>query len=108
MKTFLRIAGLALLACLMVRGTALAQLPKGTPEALFRDDVHAKAGLTCETCHGKPVADWYAPIPRTRIAPLCAHCHSDATYMRQFAAQPKVDQYRPVPDEHPRQADGEG
>ena len=63
------------------------------------DDVHVRAGLTCQACHGAPLQDstpeapHFAAIARTAIAPLCARCHADATYMRQFAPQVRVDQY---------------
>jgi predicted CXXCH cytochrome family protein len=63
------------------------------------DDVHVKAGVTCEACHGPArsgstaAAPAYAPIARSAIAPLCARCHADASYMRQFAPQVRVDQF---------------
>jgi predicted CXXCH cytochrome family protein len=63
-------------------------------DTAFQDDVHAKAGLTCESCHGNKRADGsYAAIARTAVAPLCARCHADAAYMRKFAPQVRVDQY---------------
>ena len=63
-------------------------------EAAFKDDVHAKAGLGCDSCHGPKKADGsYAPIARTAIAPTCAKCHADASFMRKFAPQVRVDQY---------------
>lgn len=68
-----------------------------TPEeaaAAYKDDVHARAGLSCESCHGaKKVDGGYAPVARTAIAPLCAKCHADAAFMRKFAPQVRVDQY---------------
>ena len=63
------------------------------------DDVHVRAGLTCQACHGAPRPEStpekpvFAPIARTAIASLCARCHADASYMRQFAPQVRVDQY---------------
>jgi len=72
--------------------------PAAAPGAIG-DDVHVKAGLTCESCHGRAqpgstgATPVYAPIRRTAIAPLCARCHADASYMRQFAPQVRVDQY---------------
>ena len=64
----------------------------------FRDDVHASVGLRCEACHRTPTEApdgtmTYEPIPRTSIPELCASCHADAGYMRQFAVQVRVDQY---------------
>ncbi len=67
-----------------------AQSTTETATAAFRDDVHAAAGLTCASCHtGAP---GYQSPPRTAIAPMCAKCHSDAAYMRQFAPQLRIDQ----------------
>lgn len=88
--------GFSLVAFAMGLGAAArlsAQIPAGPPADLFRDDVHAPAGLTCETCHGKPTGAAYAPVGRTAIAPLCSRCHSDAAYMRKFRPQLRVDQY---------------
>ena len=71
-----------------------ATTPKPTAAEAFKDDVHAKAGLTCLSCHGSAKADGsYAPIARTAIALLCAKCHADAAYMKKFAPQVRVDQY---------------
>jgi predicted CXXCH cytochrome family protein len=81
---------------LALAATALtARLASGqSPADAFKDDAHAKAGLTCASCHGTARADGgYAPIARTAIAPLCAKCHADAAYMRTFAPQVRVDQY---------------
>jgi predicted CXXCH cytochrome family protein len=61
----------------------------------FRDDVHARAGLTCGSCHSartQAAPSEFAAPRRTDIAPLCAKCHSDAAYMRPFAPQVRVDQ----------------
>jgi cytochrome c553 len=93
MRTATRILGLALLVVLAARSRPSAQLLTGTPQDLFPGDVHAKAGLTCETCHGKPVDGTYPAMKRTAIAPLCARCHSDGTYMQRFTRDPRVDQY---------------
>ena len=94
MTTRCRLLGLALLTCLAARGIASAQVPTGAPQTLFAGDVHAKVGLTCESCHtAKPINGVYPPIKRTEIAPLCARCHSDATYMQKFVRNAHVDQY---------------
>lgn len=84
------------LTWLMLAGAAarpLAQTPAATPADLFHDDVHAQAGLSCESCHktGPPP---YGPIDRTKIAPLCATCHTNADYMKQYNPQVRVDQYQ--------------
>ena len=93
MRTAPRILGLALLVFLGARGQSSAQVPTGAPQDLFPGDVHAKAGLTCETCHGKPANGAYTTIKRTEIAPVCARCHSDTSYMQRFKRDPRVDQY---------------
>ena len=68
-----------------------AQSPEAAARAAFTDDVHASAGTTCTACHaGQPTP---AALRRTQIAPLCAKCHSDAAYMRQFNPQVRVDQF---------------
>jgi hypothetical protein len=67
--------------------------------AVSAGDVHVNAGVTCEACHGPALpgstagAPVHRPIARTAIAPLCARCHADASYMRQFAPQVRVDQF---------------
>jgi predicted CXXCH cytochrome family protein len=81
------------LAAVATASPAAAQIPGGTPSDLFRDDVHAQAGLTCDSCHGKASSGEYRSIARTEIAPLCSRCHSDAAYMRRFRPQLRVDQY---------------
>lgn len=68
-----------------------AQTAEAAARTAFSDDVHAAVGLTCTACHvGQPTPS--AP-KRTQIAPLCAKCHSDAAYMRQFDPQVRVDQF---------------
>ncbi|MGQ0736748.1 MAG: cytochrome c3 family protein [Acidobacteriota bacterium] len=72
-----------------------AQSPSAMATEAFKEDVHASAGLSCAACHASaadPLAS-YAPIDRTRIAPMCARCHSDAAYMRDFDPQARVDQH---------------
>jgi predicted CXXCH cytochrome family protein len=84
------------LSWLILAGAAarpLAQTPAATPVDLFHDDVHAQAGLNCESCH-KAGAPPYGPIDRTKIAPLCAGCHSNAEYMKHYNPQVRVDQYQ--------------
>jgi predicted CXXCH cytochrome family protein len=74
---------------------AWAQPAVDAAREAFRDDVHATAGLTCEACHaaGARSQGAYEAPRRTDIAPLCAKCHSDAAYMRQFDPQVRIDQY---------------
>lgn len=79
----------------VIAGVALLLWPiavqaQTTPEAAFKDDVHAAAGLTCTACH---TSGAYEAPARTAIAPLCASCHSDAAFMRTFDPQVRVDQF---------------
>jgi predicted CXXCH cytochrome family protein len=65
------------------------------PTQAFQDDIHRAAGLTCEACHvpsSRDGATYRAPA-RTDIAPLCAKCHGDASYMRTFDPQVRIDQF---------------
>lgn len=82
-------------AGLVIGLSALVPLRAQTTEAgavaAFKDDVHARAGLTCAACHGPEKG--YRPIRRTAVAPLCATCHSDAVYMRKFSPRVRVDEY---------------
>lgn len=68
-----------------------AQTSDARARTAFQDDVHATAQLTCSACHSGQAVP--AAIVRTQIAPLCAKCHSDAAYMRQFDPQVRVDQF---------------
>lgn len=83
-------AGAALLVAL---SPVLATAQGTSPAAAFQADVHAAAGLTCESCHATQASDSYTAPPRPAIAPLCAKCHSDAAYMRRFDPQVRVDQF---------------
>lgn len=78
-------------AALLTAARLEAQSPEAAARAAFADDVHASVGLMCTACHsGQPAP---AAPKRTQIAPLCAKCHSDAAYMRQFNPQVRVDQF---------------
>lgn len=75
-----------------------------TPEQ-FALDIHAQRGLTCASCHGgDPSSDdptramgraagFRAKVTRAQVPALCAKCHSDAAYMRQFNPSLRTDQY---------------
>jgi hypothetical protein len=78
------------------------------PAKAFAEDVHAKAGLTCASCHGgDPAANvedgdysramdpdkGYIGVPeRAAIPGMCGRCHSDANFMRGFDPNIAVDQ----------------
>ena len=71
-------------------GPLFAQGPEAAARTAFSDDVHASVGLTCTACHAAQPTP--AAPKRTQIATLCAKCHGDAAYMRQFDPQVRVDQ----------------
>jgi hypothetical protein len=71
------------------------------------EDVHFLKGLSCHDCHGgNPAAgadgDPFAAHDerkgfrgkpkRTQVPALCARCHADATFMKTFNPQARVDQ----------------
>lgn len=76
----------------------------------YKDDVHARAGLSCHDCHGgnpdaRLVDDMgaamdsgFKPNPyrgapeRGAIPEFCGHCHSSLDYMRKFRPAARVDQ----------------
>lgn len=64
--------------------------PVVDPTTAFQGDVHQLAGVTCASCHGTGTP---GPIERTKIAALCASCHSDPNYMRKFRPQVRTDQH---------------
>ena len=78
-----------------------------TLAAALEVDVHHAAGLGCEACHGgdpspafaedaeasMSAARGFRPAPgRLEIAEFCASCHSDATFMKRYDPQARVDQ----------------
>lgn len=82
------------------------------PVTLFAADVHAKAGLSCQDCHGGNPAPGLAEdgeaamargfkanpfrgAPDRKATPaFCARCHSDPAYMKRFNPGARVDQER--------------
>ena len=75
-----------------------------TPEQ-FAQDIHAQKGLNCASCHGGDptsedpqramgrAAGFLGKIKRTQVPALCARCHSDAAYLRQYNPSLRTDQY---------------
>ncbi len=78
--------------------------PTGVSEEQWATDIHAQKGLTCASCHGGDPKD---PSPegamskkagfrgkpkRTEIPALCAKCHADGAYMRQYNPSLRTDQ----------------
>jgi hypothetical protein len=74
------------------------------PAKLFADDIHARSGFTCASCHGgDPRAEdqdvahdpkkGFRGKPSPRDVPaLCGSCHADAAAMKQFNPSERVDQ----------------
>jgi hypothetical protein len=71
---------------------------------LWQDDVHARAGISCETCHGgDPAQDdselakrsgsgYRGAFSAKEIALACGGCHSDVEYMKVRKPLLPVDQ----------------
>jgi len=79
--------------------------PTGVTEAQWAADIHAQKGLTCASCHG---GDPSEPSPegamskkagfrgkpkRNEIPAMCAKCHADGAYMRQYNPSLRTDQF---------------
>jgi predicted CXXCH cytochrome family protein len=78
--------------------------PLQVTEAQFSHDIHAQKGLTCASCHGgdpskadmdamSKSAGFRGKIQRSQIPGLCARCHSDAAFMRQYNPSLRTDQF---------------
>ena len=77
-------------------GTIAAQDRVAQTEKAFQADVHQTSGLQCTSCHAgapSPATPAGYAIARTQIAPMCAKCHSNPAYMRQFDPQVRTDQF---------------
>jgi predicted CXXCH cytochrome family protein len=70
----------------------------------MRDDVHAKRGLSCASCHGGDPkqagmdahdrrAGFVGAPPPTRVPEFCASCHSRPDVMRRFNPKLPTDQF---------------
>ena len=79
----------------------------GAPVSAWASDVHAAAGLGCESCHGGNPApalsedtdaamrasDGFRKAPGRLEVPLfCARCHSDGDFMKRYNPQVRIDQ----------------
>lgn len=128
-----RVAAIGLLACIALSGRAAPALSQvhapsdstscischanreekrlKRPALEWEKDVHAAAGLGCESCHGgdpvpihskdpdeaadaamDPAKGFQPPPERTEIPAFCARCHSDPAYMKRFNPQARIDQ----------------
>ncbi len=77
--------------------------PLKVSEDQFSQDIHAQKGLTCASCHGgdpnaadesamSAKAGFKGKPTRDKIPEMCAKCHSDAAYMRQYNPSLRTDQ----------------
>jgi predicted CXXCH cytochrome family protein len=77
------------------------------PLDAWATDVHAGAGLGCESCHGGDPAPAHADDPdaamdpkkgfrpapdRLHVPEFCARCHADASFMKKYDPKARVDQ----------------
>jgi predicted CXXCH cytochrome family protein len=79
-------------------------VPKLTqPVKDFPQDIHAAKGFGCVACHGGDAKDpgmtamdkakGFIGAPSRKDMPqVCGHCHSDASFMRQYNPSLRVDQ----------------
>ncbi len=68
----------------------------------YAQDIHAQKGLSCAACHGGDPTSMEAMdkkkgfkghIDRKQIPELCAKCHADGAYMRQYNPSLRTDQW---------------
>ncbi len=105
---------MALMAALMPAGPLAAQTSSDpciachlaeqderlrAPAVAFGNDIHASEGFGCLVCHGTltggspdPAAGFLAAPTRQQVPGLCARCHADARFMRDFNPNLRVDQ----------------
>jgi Cytochrome c3 len=74
------------------------------PARAFAQDVHARAGFTCASCHGgdpnqqdqerahDPKKEFHGKFAPKEIPALCGKCHGDAVLMKHFNPSLRVDQ----------------
>ncbi len=67
----------------------------------YAQDIHAQKGLNCAACHGGDPTSMEAMdkkkgfkghIDRKQVPELCARCHDDGAYMRQYNPSLRTDQ----------------
>jgi predicted CXXCH cytochrome family protein len=77
--------------------------PLGPPVEGMKQDVHAKAGLSCADCHGGDPTDagltsmdkakgFIGKPDSVQIPTFCGRCHADESYMRRFDPRLPTDQ----------------
>jgi len=78
--------------------------PYNLPAEKFEDDVHAKAGLDCNICHGGDPEAWDYDEAKSddagfngaptgaEIIEICSKCHSDPQFMRTYNPNLPTDQ----------------
>ncbi len=69
----------------------------------YAQDIHAQKGLNCAACHGgdasddtpdamSPAKGFRGHIDRKQVPELCAKCHADGAYMRQYNPSLRTDE----------------
>jgi predicted CXXCH cytochrome family protein len=83
---------------------AMLDAPMGVTAEQYAQDIHAQKGLTCTSCHGGDASSddmeqsmsrakgFRGKPSRRQIPQLCAQCHSNAAYMRQYNPSLRTDQ----------------
>jgi predicted CXXCH cytochrome family protein len=76
---------------------------EGTSVA-FKNDVHYRQGISCADCHGGDSKEddqnlsmsakrgFKIRVKRQTTPDYCGRCHKDASFMRKYEPQPRVDQ----------------
>lgn len=92
-------------SCVACHGLLAGRLQEAV--ASWSSDVHAAAGLGCESCHGgdgsarlsddaqaamDPKKGFRSAPDRLHVPEFCGVCHADAVYMKKFNPQARVDQ----------------
>ena len=78
------------------------------PSRLFAEDVHYKAGLSCQSCHGGDnksddmekamnKSEGFIGVPEfNRISEVCSKCHSDSRFMSNYNSKIKTGQFENI------------
>jgi predicted CXXCH cytochrome family protein len=78
------------------------------PSKLFVEDVHYKAGLSCQSCHGgnnktddmekaMNKTEGFIGVPKfDRISEVCSKCHSDSRLMSNYNSKIQLGQFENI------------
>jgi predicted CXXCH cytochrome family protein len=101
---FTPISGFAENSCRTCHGQLEGELAAPV-QAMAQNDVHASRGFSCEACHGgDPTSEdpevsmsaqkGFLGVPSARQIPeICARCHAQPEFMRQYNVGLATDQY---------------